>query len=264
MTDLSASFERQGDLVVPREFTRSGWSPTMLNGRYLAGMVAWGAEQAQDDPELQPARLTVDMFRPGTMAPARVETTVVREGRRIKVVDTSVIVDGVQICRGTTVFLRRSTEPRGETWFPPEWSAPHPDEVPVRESSFQHDTMPWETRSITQWGDITNPRQIWLRETRPFMEGEELTPFMRAALMADMSNGQINAGPLGLGFINADLTLTLARLPMDEWLGMEGISRATADGVSVGTVDIYDLKGRIGQVTIIGVADERNLAPETT
>ena len=76
-----------------------------------------------------------------------------------------------------------------------------------------------------------------------------------------MANGQTNAGPAGLGYINADLTMTLARLPEGEWVGLDGTSRAAADGVSATAVDVYDQKGRIGQVTMIAVADQRNLAP---
>lgn len=85
---------------------------------------------------------------------------------------------------------------------------------------------------------------------------------MRAALAADMANGQVNASPVGLAYINADVTMTIARLPEGEWVGLDARSRAAADGVSVGSVDLYDSKGRIGQVTLIGVADERNLAPD--
>jgi acyl-CoA thioesterase len=225
-------------------------------------LVAWGAER-HADADWQPARLTVDMFRPGRMAPTRVDTKVVREGRRIRVVDCSVVVGGVEICRGSTVFLRRSHEPRGETWYPPDWTVPGPEQV---ESMRRHGQaewgMPWESREITEWGQLTQHRQVWARETRPFVEGEELTPFLRAALIADMANGQLNASPVGLAYINADVTMTIARLPEGEWLGLDARSRATADGVSVGAVDMYDSKGRIGQATLIGIADERNLAPD--
>jgi acyl-CoA thioesterase len=261
-TPLDASFVRDGDHLLPRPFTRSGWATDTLNGRYLAGLVAWGAER-HADPDWHPSRLTVDMFRPGTMAPTLVETRIVRDGRRIRVVDSSVLVDGKEICRGTTVFLRRSHEPRGETWFPPEWAAPDPDDViPMPRGEQAEWGMPWESRGITEWGQLTERRQVWVRETRPFLEGEELSPFMRAALASDMANGQLNASPLGLAYINADLTLTIARLPEGEWIGLDSRSRAAADGVSVGAVDVYDGKGRIGQVTLIGIADERNLAAD--
>jgi acyl-coenzyme A thioesterase PaaI-like protein len=256
--EFPAAFALEGGLLVPQPFTRGGWSPNTLNGRYLAGLVAWGAEQHADD-DLQPARMTVDMFRPATMAPTRIETRVIRAGRRIKVVDTSVLVNDVEVCRGSTVFLRRTGEPQVETWSPPDWSVPGPDEVdPV--APHPEWSMPWEARNISAFGALTGPRRTWVRETRPFLEGEPLSPFMRAALAADMANGQVNAGPTGLGHINADLTMTLARLPQDEWIGLDARSRATADGVSVGTIDLYDVKGRIGQVTLIALADERNLS----
>jgi hypothetical protein len=189
----------------------------------------------------------------------------VRDGRRIRVVDSSVLVEGVEICRGSTVFLRRSAEPRGETWFPPEWSVPDPEHVePMVRRPGPSGTaweMPWEARNLTGWGQLTEHRRTWVRETRPFVDGEAPTPFLRAALAADMGNGQLNASPIGLGYINADLTLTLARLPEGEWLGLDARSRSTADGVSVGALDMYDGKGRIGNVTMISIADERNIPP---
>jgi hypothetical protein len=257
VSELEAAFVRDGDLLIPRPFTESGWTPNTLMGRYLAGLVAWSSEQHGDD-DLQPARLTVDMFRPATMAPTTLKSTVVRDGRRIKVVDTAVLVDGAVVCRGSTVFLRRSGEPRGATWLPPEWSVAEPDdlELTFARSGWQPE---WDQRLITPWDSITVHRRTWLRETRPFVEGEPLTPLIRAALAADNASGQVNGGPLGMAYINADLTLTLARLPEGEWLGLDAISRAAADGVSVGTMDLYDNKGRIGQVTLIAVADERNV-----
>src|SRR6478672_9089458 len=40
------------------------------------------------DPEFQPARLTVDLFRPAALTPVRVDTTVTRQGRRLWLVDS--------------------------------------------------------------------------------------------------------------------------------------------------------------------------------
>jgi hypothetical protein len=204
------------------------------------------------------------MFRPGTMAPARVETRVVRDGRRIRVVDASVTVGGVEICRGSTVFLRRSAEPRGETWFPAEWTVPDPGDIAAMgrgDASKGRWEMAWESRDVTGWGQLSEHRQVMVRETRPFVDGEAVTPFMRAALAGDMGNGQLNSSPIGLAYINADLNLTLARLPRGEWLGLDARSRAAAQGVSVGALDLYDGEGRIGHVSIVSVADDRNMLP---
>jgi len=227
-------------------------------GRYLAGLVAWGAER-HAEPDLQPSRLTVDMFRPGTMGPTMAVPKVVRNGRRIKVVDVEVIVDEALVCRGSVVFLRRSAEPLVETWDVPSWTPPEPEDLVTMTDRFGW-APPWDQRPFGTWGTLEGRRGVWLRETQTFIAGEPDSPFLRVALAADNANGTLNAGPRGLPYINADLTLTLAALPEGAWIGMDPISRVSSDGVSVGTCDVYDRTRRIGQVAMIGVADERNLA----
>jgi acyl-CoA thioesterase len=257
MSETPAAFARDGDLLVPRRFTESGWTQNTLGGRYVAGLVAWGAEQ-HGGPDLQPARLTIDMFRPATMAPTDVQTTVVRDGRRLKVVDVVIVADGVMVSRGSVVFARRTAEPSSEAWTPAEWAVRHPDEYERR--SFGNGwEPPWDQRMITPWGSTGDHHQTWLREVHPFVDGEALTPLLRAALASDNASGQVNTGPGGISHINADLTISLARLPEGEWVGLDATSRAAAEGVSVGTVDLYDVVGRIGHVSVTALADARNL-----
>jgi hypothetical protein len=254
MTTASGSFERHGETLVPNPVTEGGWNPGTLLGRHVAGLVAWGAERLSE-PDLHPSRLTVDMFRPPTMGATEARARIVRDGRRIRVVDVDIVVDEVIVCRGTVVFLRRSKEPRGGAWRPRELELPEPGSVPPLEN--EHWTPTWDQRPHGAWGAFDDSRGVWIREVYPFVAGEVTSPFVRAALAADNANGAINATPIGLPYINADLTLTLGRLPADEWIGLIPVSRAFADGVSAGSVDVYDVKGRIGQVAMIALADER-------
>lgn len=239
--------------------TEGGWNPGTLMGRHLAGLVASGAER-HAEPDLQPARLTVDMFRPATMGPTSLPTRVVRDGRRIRVVDVDVVVGGVVICRGTVVFLRRSGEPSGAAWYPPDRELPDP--VTSERLRVEHWTPTWDQRPHGTWVDSDDAqRGCWIREDRPFVEGEETSPFVRAALAADNANGTINGTVIGLPYINADLTMAMARLPIGEWIGLTPVSRAIAEGVSTGVTDLYDRTGRFGQVSMIALADERNIRP---
>jgi hypothetical protein len=243
--------------LLPMPSTEGGWNPGTLMGRHLAGLIAHGAER-HAEPHLQPARLTVDMFRPAPMGPTSLPTRVVRDGRRIRVVDVDVVVDGAVVCRGTVVFLRRSTDPSGVPWRPA--GHPLPDPESNERLRFEHWTPTWDQRPHGDWvGDDAALRGCWIREDRPFVAGEETSPFVRAALAADNANGSINGTTIGLPYINADLTMAMARLPVGEWVGLTPVSRATDAGVSTGTVDLYDQTGRFGQVSMIALADERNI-----
>ena len=97
---------------------------------------------------------------------------------------------------------------------------------------------------------------MWSRDNRPLVAGEPLTPLVRAALSADLPNPLANAGAEGLSFINADLTLFLARPPGSDWIGLEVADHLAADGLAIGTCTLYDLDGPIGWSSVCAVANE--------
>src|SRR5690606_32036835 len=63
------------------------------------------------------------------------------------------------------------------------------------------------------------PGAIWFRAHRPVVEGELITPLMRAAMASDFCNGSSSVLDFNLWtFINADLSINLARMPVGEWI----------------------------------------------
>jgi hypothetical protein len=85
-----------------------------------------------------------------------------------------------------------------------------------------------------------------VRDIRPLVDGEELTPFTRAAMVGDMVSSLTHFGAAGLQFINADYTLTLSRLPEGPYLGLAALTHYSHDGVATGTATIVDQHGPIG------------------
>src|ERR1700760_2887118 len=81
-------FKRDGALYQPTPFSRGPWSPTSLHGRVVAGLLAHVIEQRYGDPEMIAARFTIDMYRLPDLSAAEVTVTPVREGHRIKVIDS--------------------------------------------------------------------------------------------------------------------------------------------------------------------------------
>ena len=250
---MEASFAADGDRLVPSASARSPWSDEMVNGHHVGGLVAWGVQRDSPEPDLQLSRLTVDMVRPVPMRPLRVVTHRVRDGRRLRAVDVSVQDGDVEVARGSALLLRRSEHPGGEPWAPEPWEVPPPESVEGGTGG----AMSFEIRRIADWNGRRG--RVWLRERVEFVAGEPLTPLLRAALMADFANPLGNSGRDGLEFINADLTLYLAREPRGEWIGLESAGHLGAGGVGVGTSWMYDRDGRIGHCVAAALADLRIL-----
>jgi Thioesterase-like superfamily len=255
---VDPSFSLDGDLLVPSMSSVSVWSEDMVNGHQVGGLVAWAVERDRDLDGMQLTRLTIDMFRPVPMKPLRIETRVPRQGRRLQIVEVSIVDDGsdVEVTRGSALLLRRADAPAGEPWAPPLWDAPAPEEIEGPATPSGQPMISWEIRRID--GDGDGRSRVWMRELVPFVGSEEPSPVVRAALAADYANPLVNmAGSHGLAYINADVTLYLSRDPVDEWIGMEAIGHVGGEGIGLGSAWIYDRAGRIGHASVAGMPDPR-------
>ena len=251
-----AFFERMGDELVPRPQAASPWGPDMLHGRLLAGLAATAVQQDHGGGGFFPVRLTVDLFRAAPMAPIRLRTTRTRDGGRVRAVDVSIECAGRQVARVAALLLRRAEQPPGRVWTAPAWEVPAPEDVPApalppEEADAGHP----ELRPIGgRLNDAADRKQAWLRDPRPLVDGEAVSPVARAVMAADVVNPLSNWGDGGLHFINADLTVHLVRAPVGEWIGLDITDHLDQDGISVGQGALYDTTGRIGHAQVCSVA----------
>jgi hypothetical protein len=252
------------DGLAPVPQASSPWSPDMLHGRLLAGLAARAVEQHPEvDPDLRLTRLTVDMYRFPPMVPHQVTARVVRQGRRVGALDVSISAatkEGrSEVARASALLLRTGSPPVTDAWHAPDWEVPGPDDLPVLPAPDGSEPTPgeWDIRLVNPGGFWSDERkQVWSRDNRPLVAGEPLTPLVRAALSADMPNPMANAGSTGLSFINADLTLFLARPPGSDWIGLDVADHIAADGLAIGSCRLYDLDGPIGWSSVCAVANE--------
>jgi hypothetical protein len=253
-------FHPEGDTLVPAEFATSPWGP-VLHGRLIGGLTARAAEQARAaDPELLCSRLTIDMFRSAPLAPVRVAVQPVRAGRRIAVLEVTVSQDDGPIGQGKLVLLRRSEQPPGALPPAPTWDAPTPPELgpAPRPAPGRRWSPPWEVWRMAGPQGPDSPGLsggIWMRETRPLITGETLTPLERLAMAADMVSPVANSSDQGLGFINADYTIYLGREPEGEYVGIQPAGHISARGVAAGHGVLHDERGPVGFVTTTAVAN---------
>ena len=66
-----------------------------------------------------------------------------------------------------------------------------------------------------------------------------------------------NWGSHGVEHINADITLTLARLPVSREVGLAAVDRISAEGIAIGTATVFDRQGRLGTATVSALANTK-------
>jgi hypothetical protein len=254
-----AMFTLTGDKLVPTAIARSMWSHDQMHGVAISGALARGLEHRLRElgrEDLHAARYTVDLFQPARMAPATVETEVVREGRRICLIDAFFVQDGARVARASGIFLLPTESPNGSVWTPDDHPHPPPtDLVPASEEPrvpFFASDKPWSQ----SFPDHQNAgrKQTW-QTGLPVVDGEAGTPFEAAAALADATSMVVNWGTEGVQYINTDITLALARPPVGREIGMSATDRVERDGIAVGTVEVFDRAGPLGTAMVTALAN---------
>ncbi|WP_099021601.1 thioesterase family protein [Mycolicibacterium palauense] len=246
---LTPFFVPDGDTFVPHEVAQGGWGPT-LGGQVVGGLLARAVEGRRADPELVPARLTVDILRRVATEPVTVDAEVLRVGRRMQAIDAVMTQRGETVARASALYLRGGEQPPETPWSTPVSIPPLPAEperfdtsVPMFIRAYGRD--PDHGGGGFEW-QHDGPRYAWLREIRALVDGEEISPFVRAAMAVDVTASMTNFTTAGLGFINADYTLTLCRLPEGPYIGLAALTHCSAGGVATGTAALFDTVGQIG------------------
>src|SRR5882762_2452050 len=256
-----AFFAQRGDAFTPNPVSNGVWDPNSMHGRVVIGLLAFAVEERHGSDDFVPARLTVDMFRlPDVLTPVEVTTKLIRDGKRIKVVEAEFFSGGTSMARASCQLLRRTENAPGNVWSPSNWDAPLPDTIAAPTDPRLGMNGKWTTRPIVGAMGSLGPRRLWMSEVRELVEGVTMSPFVQVATGADFASPFANAGDQGLGYINSDVTLYLHRLPEQEWIGFEVVNHHATEGIAIGECFLYDQKGPIGTSTVAALAQRKRMA----
>lgn len=253
MTARPAHFvQSAADTFLPTPNARSRWGADQLNGPALVGLAARTIEEQFGLDEFMPARLTVDLFKAARGVSTIARVRLVRDGRRVRNSECELIQDGVPVARATLVQYRRSSAPRGEEWAA-TMDLPLP--VSVDEASYLRmgsDEGGWSPNIADH---RNTSRKRFLNRAIDVVEGSVNSPFVNAVYAAEGTSLVTNLGTAGIGYINGDLTVALARLPVDEWICVQADSHWVADGISIGAATLYDRAGAFGTGVITAISN---------
>src|SRR3984957_16335609 len=93
-------FLRDKNHYVPTGIARGGWGPS-ISGHVVGGLLGWALERAVDDPELHPARLSVDPPAATRLEPVQVHTQVHHDRRRLRLVEAVLTQGGETVARAS-------------------------------------------------------------------------------------------------------------------------------------------------------------------
>jgi hypothetical protein len=251
--DAAALFVPDGDRYVPTELGTSPWGPDSLHGGAPAALMARAAERHEGGETMQLVRLSIDILRPVPLAPLHIETRTVRPGRRVQLVEVTLYAGELEVSRATGLRLHRvelalrdaavDAEPVPP---PPEGGRPFSIEWGWR--AFHTDGM--ELSMVVGDFSVPGPCTAWFRLRVPVVAGENPSPFMRVAAAADFGNGLSQVLPMdGWLFINPDLTITVSRPAIGEWVCLAASTHLAGAGAGFAESALYDERGCIGRAT---------------
>jgi hypothetical protein len=256
---LEALFELDGDLLVPSPLTRGGWSDRAQHGSPPSGLLARAVEAVPTAVPMQVVRMTIDLFRPVPLTALRTTTTLRRDGRRIQVVDTFLLSDDLEVGRASALKIRLADyldlpEREIEPWEQP----PPPEEGELVEWQDTFGETPGLTRFHLDAVEIRTfrgsflahgPGVSWFRLLQPLVAGEPMTPFVKLATLADMSNGNSQAlDPREWLYVNPDITLYAHRMPVGDWVGMRSAAHQHDHGIGLADTRVFDCDGPLGRI----------------
>lgn len=245
-------FDGSDGRFVASKLARGPWDPNAQHGGAPAALIMRAFEQLPSVDGLALARVTYEFVRPAPIGPVEVRAEIVRPGKRVQLLEASMLAEGIEVVRARGLrILRAQADPVANGAAPP----PGPENgrpaelTPPFRPMFTPDSV--EIRFVAGgWG--AGPCTAWFRLLRPLVAGETPSPLQHLAAAGDFGNG-ISAA-LSWDeylFINPDLTLYVEREPVGEWICLESETRIAPDGTGIGLAEsvLYDERGRVGRAT---------------
>jgi hypothetical protein len=248
-----AFYERSGgDSFVASELTRGPWDPGAQHAGPPSALLGREIERFDGDGSFQVGRVVFEILRPVPIGEVRIESRVLRPGKKVQLVEASLFGESGELMRATAWLLRKSELelPDGavaEDAPPPGleqgWV---PEFFPTGQDVGYHTAM--ELRAVAGAFLELGPATCWLRMRQPLVAGEEPTPLQRALIAADVGNG-ISAvlDYRDYVFINVDLTVHFERMPEGEWVCVDAVTRPQSTGIGTAESELSDQRGRIGR-----------------
>ncbi len=246
-----ALFRVEGPRAIPLPGAEGPWMAGALSGSAVRPLVAALSEKIAAPFPTLAARITIEFLRPVPRQPLDTHIEILREGRKQQVLRLALSANGKQVVAATIVRLRvvEPTSAAGAVTSAPTQASFDPPQgdkfLPaLGEGS---DFLRWLDSRMLSSDVGLGLGEAWFRFHGTIVEGQPMTPLTRAALFSDFGNGLAPIVDSRLfTYMNADLSLHLARLPCGEWLNLKCRTVSGENGLATVCTELGDAFGAIG------------------
>lgn len=250
-------FELHDDAFLPTEYTRGPWRPDAQHGGPPAALLAFLSEPHVDADEFL-AHIEIELVRPVPLSELHGRVQREQASGRVHRVRAELRSGDLLVARSNALVLRRS-EITGAGWK--SEPAPATDPPPV---DLAIDPPRWASGGLTAYhrnavehriteGEFgaPGPAVDWVRLRTTVVSDHEPSAWQRTLAAADFGSG-ISAlyGPESrFGLINANLAVSLHRLPDGPWISVDARTDAGPQGTGLCVSALGDRHGPIGVAT---------------
>ena len=244
-------FEVLEGRFVATKLASGPWDPNAQHGGAPAALLVRTFEHMSAPDELRLARLTFEFLRPVPIGPMEVRAEVSRPGRRVQLLDGSILAGGIEVVRARALRLLAADPGSAHSMeiappLGPEQG--RSGELPgLHRPRFATDAI--EIRFVAgAFG--RGPATAWFRLAHPLVTDEEPSALQRLVAASDFGAGLSGTLPREKYlFVNADLTVYVDREPVGEWICLDSRTRIASGGVGIAESVLYDERGRVGRAT---------------
>jgi hypothetical protein len=251
------------------EATMSPWDAAAQHGGPPTALLAVCLDDAFGRQAMRVARISMDFLGPVPRAEVRVQTSLLRPGKRTQLSEATLWAGDrpVAVARvwhlATAAAADNAAAPPGDDNADADADAagpPVPGDLPAPQPQryFGGDSdSDWGYGRAIEWRMVSGgfasyggSGDVWTRVRIPLIAGRPLDGLARFAVVADSANGL--SAPLSFSdwlFIPPGVSMHLHRYPVGEWVRLTAKSDPGHDGIGLTEGTLSDAVGRCGTVT---------------
>lgn len=224
---------------------QGAWRPEELHMASTSGLLVHEISAIAEAEHLRIARLSYDILGTLWAGELDIETKVIRPGRTIELVESTLTARGraVLVCRA---WLLSTSDTSAVQTTPDEALTPR------EQCSGGNSLNSWDGGFIASLKGVSAPDhapghgRIWVSTELDMVDGEQTSDLTRLMGLADTANGiapVMEPRPGGYFYPNVDLQIHLFRAPVGSWLGLANQVTVGTDGIGLTSSVLHDETG---------------------